>query len=100
MGNIQSAYHEFNLDGIDIDWEYPGHEGAGGNEVNSRDSANFLLFLQILRRTLPRDAKITAAAQTVPFVDQSGQPTQDVSEFAKIVDWILLMNYDVWSCKF
>jgi len=96
--NILDAYNRFSLDGIDIDWEYPGQQGNAGNGVSSSDTANFLRFLQHLRSMLPPSAKITAATQIVPFAGSNGHPLQDVSEFAKVVDWILLMNYDVWGC--
>ncbi|KAF5388225.1 hypothetical protein D9615_000516 [Tricholomella constricta] len=95
--NILNVYKQFELDGIDLDWEYPGHEGAAGNQVDSQDSNNFVLFLRRLRAVLPPGARITAAAQTVPFTDPSGEPMQDVSQFAELLDWLLLMNYDVWS---
>lgn len=100
MDSIQCTYEAYNVDGIEIDWEYPGHEGADGNQVDPNDSANFLSFLQLLRKTLPAGAVITAATQTSPFVDNTGQPMTNVSEFAEVLDWILLMNYDVWSGKF
>lgn len=96
--NILDAYNRFSLDGIDIDWEYPGQQGNAGNGVSSSDTANFLLFLQDLRRVLPPPAKITAATQTVPFTGSDGRPLQDVSGFSKVLDWVLLMNYDVWGC--
>ncbi|KAF8076520.1 glycoside hydrolase [Lyophyllum atratum] len=95
--NILSIYNDYQLDGIDLDWEYPGRKGADGNQVNSQDSENFLAFLHCLRSVLPAGARITAAAQTVPFTDASGEPTKDVSQFAKVLDWLLLMNYDVWG---
>lgn len=97
VGNILTVYKAFNLDGIDIDWEYPGRQGEGDNEVNSNDSANFLSFLQLLRYTLPPCAVITAATLTTTFSGPDGQPMSDVSEFSKVLDWILLMNYDVWG---
>lgn len=25
---------------------------------------------------------------------------KDVSAFAKVLDWILIMNYDTWGCEF
>jgi chitinase len=93
--NIRLAYDRYGVDGIDIDWEYPGHEGASGNKVDSSDSQNFLSFLWCLRKTLPSTARITAAAQTMPFTDSSGP----IREFAAVLDWVLVMNYDVWSCK-
>ncbi|TFK92187.1 glycoside hydrolase family 18 protein [Polyporus arcularius HHB13444] len=95
--NILVLYREFNLDGIDIDWEYPGQGGNDGNVVSSDDSANFLEFLRTLRGTLPPGAIITAATQTVPFAGADGNPMGDVSEFAKVLDWCLLMNYDTWG---
>lgn len=98
--NIADLYHQFNVDGIDIDWEYPGQGGNDGNIVSPQDSANFLQFLTLLRSSLPPTARITAATQTTPFVDQNGQPMKDVSAFAKVLDWILIMNYDVWGGEF
>lgn len=97
--NIQAAYKQFGLDGIDIDWEFPGQQGADGNIVNANDSANYLAFLQLLRKTLPAGAKITAAVMTVPWADTQGNPMKDVSAFANVLDWILVMNYDTWGCK-
>ncbi|KAL7282344.1 hypothetical protein ACG7TL_003814 [Trametes sanguinea] len=95
--NILAFYQQFNLDGIDIDWEYPAQDGNEGNLVRPDDSANFLAFLQVLRATLPPGAKITAATQTVPFAGPDGDPMGDVSEFARVLDWVLLMNYDTWG---
>jgi len=90
-----TLYNQFNVDGIEIDWEYPGQEGQSGNIYSSSDSANFLSFLQLLRSTLPNGAIITAATQVWPFTGSNGKPLTDVSAFAKVFDWILMMNYDV-----
>lgn len=95
--NIANLYENFDLDGIDIDWEYPAHQGYSGNEISPNDTANFLAFLRLLRDTLPDDAVITAATQPTPFVDENGRSMQNVSDFARVLDWILIMNYDVWS---
>jgi len=100
VNNIFAMYKKFNLDGIDIDWEYPGQEGSPGNKHNSKDTANFLLFLGQLRDSLPPGARITAAVEPTPFVDDKGNPLKDLTEFAKVLDWVLIMNYDVWGCEF
>ena len=97
--NILAAYITFKLDGIDIDWEYPGRQGAEGNIVNSKDTPNFLSFLIILRATLPPTARISAAVQTSTFLDTEAHPMSDLSDFAQVLDWVTLMNYDVWGCK-
>jgi chitinase len=96
--SILGVYEEFKLDGIDIDYEYPSQEGAAGNLVDAaNDTANFLAFLQLLRGVLPTSAKITAAALSRPWAGPDGAPLADVRAFAAVLDWILVMNYDVWG---
>lgn len=99
VANILAIYTEFNLDGIDIDWEYPGTQGSSDNIVSSSDSANFLLFLNLLRSTLPSDAILSAAVGVLPFAGSDGSAMSDVSGFAGVLDWVLVMNYDVWGCE-
>ncbi|KAI0796747.1 glycoside hydrolase superfamily [Abortiporus biennis] len=95
--NILDFYKQYNLDGIDIDWEYPGQQGDSANKVSTSDTANFLEFLKLLKSVLPEGAKITAATMTVPFANENGEPSDDVSAFADVLDWILIMNYDAWG---
>ena len=100
MNNIVNVYSQFKLDGIDIDWEYPGQQGEGSNGVSPQDSANFLAMLKLLRSKLPSSARITAAVQDVPFAGPDGNPLKDVSSFAAVLDWVNVMNYDVFGCTF
>ncbi|TDL29460.1 glycoside hydrolase [Rickenella mellea] len=95
VSNIASIYHRYDLDGIDIDWEYPSQSG-NGNKFGPNDTANFLSFLQLLRSTLP-SAKISAPVQTSTFVGPNGDSLIDVSAFANALDWVMIMNYDVWG---
>lgn len=99
MDNILAAYIDFDLDGVDIDWEYPGRSGATRNNWNPNDTDNLFLFLQLLRSALPPSARISAAAETTVFTSESGTPMTNASRFATVLDWVLLMNYDVWGCK-
>ena len=98
VNNLLSVYTQYQVDGIDIDWEYPGQVGQSGNKATPNDTLNFLSFLQLLKTALPVGAKITAAVPSVPFAGADGKPLGDVSAFAKALDWVLLMNYDVWGC--
>ena len=72
-----------------ISWEYPGKQGNTANQVSPDDSANFLAMLQQLKATdVGSNLKISAAVTLTPFVGADGQPMSDVSEFAKVIDFI------------
>ncbi|KAI9243398.1 glycoside hydrolase [Phascolomyces articulosus] len=91
---------EYGTDGVDLDWEYPGRQGAGCNEIAPKDSKNYVLLLQELREALderfPDDYKeISMAVHVDPFVDKNGEPMEDVSAFVPTVDRINIMTYDI-----
>ena len=91
-----SAASKWDLDGIDIDWEYPGLPGAG-NTHSGDDTANYLKFLKVLRQQLPSNVTISAATSVYPFAGPDGKPLSDLSGFGEIYDHILIMNYDVFN---
>ncbi len=78
---------EFGLDGIDIDWEYPGSSDAGISS-SERDRANFTKLMADLRAALGRDKLLTlassAGAQYIDFTDIMGD-----------VDFVNIMAYDM-----
>jgi chitinase len=79
-------------------WEYPNEQGIGCNTISANDTQNFLYFLQELRAN-PVGAKLTLSAATAitPFRDASGNPSTNVSSFAEVLDYIAIMDYDVWG---
>ncbi|KAG9316850.1 glycoside hydrolase family 18 protein [Chiua virens] len=89
---------KYNLDGINFDWEYPNNQGIGCNIINVNDTENFLSFLQEFRAN-PVGASLTLSAATpvLPFRDATGKSSTDVSGFADVLDYIAIMNYDVWG---
>ncbi|KAG2366205.1 glycoside hydrolase family 18 protein, partial [Suillus spraguei] len=90
--------HKYKLDGIQFSWEYPGKQGVGCNKISVDDTSNYLQFLQELRKkTAGENLTVSAAVSLEPFTDASGKPSADVSGFAKVFDYITLMNYDVWG---
>ncbi|KAI9574703.1 glycoside hydrolase family 18 protein [Boletus coccyginus] len=97
--NILDTYKQYDLDGIDIDWEYPGQVGQPGNAESATDSSNMLQFFKLLQQKLPPLAMISAAVQDSPFVGPDGHPMKDVSAFSQFVDWITLMNYDTYETR-
>ncbi|KAI0355450.1 glycoside hydrolase family 18 protein [Trametes cingulata] len=91
-----SAVNTYNLDGIDIDWEYPGESGAG-NPHSSADSANLLSFFKSLRSALGASKIISAAVTQLPWVGANGNPLTDVSAYAAQMTYANIMNYDVFG---
>jgi len=88
----------YDLDGIEFAWSYPNNQGIGCNTINSADTANFLAFLQELRADdCGANLIISSATPIFPWKDASGNPSTDVAGFAKVLDWVSIMNYDVWG---
>jgi len=95
---IMGVVSQYGLDGIEFDWEYPAKQGIGCNVIAPNDSDNFLLFLQTLRdQDCAQDITISAAVSIVPFIGLDGTPMKDVSAFDKVLDYIEIMNYDIWG---
>lgn len=95
---LVEAVITFGLDGIDIDWEYPNSEGAG-NPHSPADSANLLSFLKLLRASLGPSKIISAAVAHVPWLGPDGSPLANVSQFAALMSYINIMNYDVFGAS-
>ncbi|EGO03459.1 glycoside hydrolase family 18 protein [Serpula lacrymans var. lacrymans S7.3] len=89
---------QYDLDGLDFDWEYPAKQGIGCNAISDTDSANFLSFLQQLRaQPEAKNLTLSAAVSITPWVGSDGQPLTDVSQYAQVLDYIEIMNYDIWG---
>lgn len=97
--NIADMVKLYGADGVDLDWEYPGQAGAAGNIIQASDTDNFLPFLQLLRQKLGQSAIISLATPLNVWYGSNGQPKTNVAEFSKVIDHVLLMNYDVWGAS-
>jgi GH18 family chitinase len=89
---------QYNFDGIDIDWEYPGYAGHSGTP---QDKNNFTLLLQELRTSLDTFAQnhnlptmlITACVSA----DRSKMDDIDWQGISQPLDAINLMSYDFFG---
>lgn len=80
---------EFDLDGIDIDWEYPTSRAAGIS-ASPDDTDNYTLMMRDLRRKLGRRAVLTLASiGSAKFID--------FPAILKYIDYVNVMAYDMGS---
>lgn len=85
---------DYNFDGIDIDWEYPGYED---HEGSPQDKLNFNLLLDEVRVRLDALTSTTGKYYGLTAALPCG-PTHvdniDVLHVANVLDELLLMTYD------
>ncbi|KIY68919.1 glycoside hydrolase family 18 protein [Cylindrobasidium torrendii FP15055 ss-10] len=95
---MADAINNHDLDGVDIDWEYPNSTGAG-NPHASEDTANLLKLFKALRTQIGDNKIISSAVTHQPWLGANGSPLTDVSSFAAVMDYVNIMNYDVWGAS-
>lgn len=80
VSGLVAYYHEYELDGLDIDWEYPDPGPSADN---------FLALMSELRAALPAGALLTAAV-----VAQGGTGEGILDSVFPLLDFINIMAYD------
>ncbi|QHT71965.1 glycoside hydrolase family 18 protein [Rhodocytophaga rosea] len=91
---------KYKLDGVDIDWEYPGMPGEEGNVYRPEDKQNFTLMFKSLREELDLLEKqegkkkllTTAVAGFAQFLDHT-----EMNKASQYLDYVNLMTYDLFS---
>ena len=90
------------LDGIDLDWEYPG-QGVAGIKYRTEDKQNFTLLLKTLRTQL--DAQSEAQNRTgrdrytltIASADREYFDHTEMEKLHVYLDWINIMSYDFFN---
>lgn len=83
VSSLMQLIHRFDLDGADIDWEYP--------DPIEPSSTNFVLLMSQLRDSLHAAGKKLSAA-IVSYHDLHGYGIK--KEIFSIADWLNIMAYD------
>ncbi|MCR2823736.1 glycoside hydrolase family 18 protein [Lederbergia panacisoli] len=94
---------EFDMDGVDLDWEYPVSGGMPNNHHDPLDKENFTLLLQEIRNALTKAEQEDGKKYLLTIASSAGFSYLDNTELDKVadlVDYINIMTYDFngsWS---
>jgi chitinase len=89
---------QYNLDGIDIDWEYPGLRGED-NVFRPEDKQNFTLMFKAIREELDKLSVETGKTYFLTTALPSFPRLFEVTEMGKVaeyIDYVNIMAYDFY----
>lgn len=90
---------QYKLDGLDIDWEFPGQIGAG-NRFRPEDKENYTLLLRDLRLRFDREQRLLGRRLYLSVATGAGQDWLEHTQMDRVareVDTINLMAYDFYE---
>lgn len=90
VDSVVKYVEEHNLDGVDIDWEYPVNGAWGVIKSREADKENFTALLQLMREKMPDKELSFCASVSGWFLD-----AVDIPAVSKLVDSVNLMAYDM-----
>jgi chitinase len=97
--SVMDFLAQYKLDGLDIDWEYPGMPGAG-HPFRKEDKQNFTLLLKELRARFTAETAGTQKRLYLTFAAGASDEFLENTEMAKAqryVDTVNLMGYDYYE---
>jgi chitinase len=90
---------QYDLDGLDIDWEYPGLPGAG-HPHRAEDKENFTALLSELRARFDAESRRTHRRLYLTIAMGGGEDViahTEMRKVARYVDTVNLMTYDYYE---
>ncbi|WAC10236.1 glycoside hydrolase family 18 protein [Dyadobacter pollutisoli] len=91
---------KYDLDGVDIDWEYPGMMGEEGNVFRPEDKQNFTLMFKAIRNELNLLEEETGKKKLLTTAIPGFVEFLNVTEMGKaqeFLDYVNLMTYDLFQ---
>lgn len=101
IDSILDAVKKYDLDGIDLDWEYPTI-GAGGISASSQDGENLVYLVRELRGALDVLGPQTGKAYHLSLAVGASEGTVkgiDAKALNDLVDCVNVMTYDLRAEK-
>jgi len=94
---------KYQLDGIDLDWEYPGQQGED-NVFRPEDKENFTLLLKAVREQLDAQGKQDARQSENKYLltiatgaNQTYLDHTDMAQAHQYLDYVNIMTYDYFT---
>ena len=95
-GDCLAFLEKYGLDGVDLDWEYPGLSWSGAACDPSCDTDNYVLLVKQLRETLGSKYEISYAGYcTNKEAVTGGYRFIDIAAMDPYVDYVNIMAYDL-----
>jgi chitinase len=97
--SVMEFLAKYDLDGLDIDWEYPGLPGAG-HPFRAEDKQNFTELLKELRARFDAESRKTHRRLYLTIAMGAGDDVLAHTEMRKVpryVDTVNLMTYDYYE---
>ena len=88
IDNVKAVVDQYSLDGIDFDWQYPGHQ----EDWISTDRLNYINYLSGFRATLGSSKIISVSVAARP---QDITQSYNVPAMIELVDFINLKTYNM-----
>ncbi|KAJ6647278.1 Acidic mammalian chitinase [Pseudolycoriella hygida] len=85
--NLLAFVRQHNLNGVDIDWEFPNYDGTA-----PQDRDNFSILMETLRAVLPSEYSLSAAIGAGAWRTNL---SYDIPRIFVPATWIGLMTYDL-----
>ncbi|KAJ7664540.1 glycoside hydrolase superfamily [Mycena polygramma] len=90
--NLVTFVNQYGLDGVDIDWEYPGEQDIPGIPADSAsDGQNLAAFLALLKSLLPSDVSLSIAVPAGYWYLRAFP----IATMSSNLDYIVFMTYDL-----
>lgn len=90
--SIQEINKYFGVDGLDLDWEYPGISGYPGHKHQPQDKPNFTKLVNEIRKKIGYKYQLTfAAGGSQRYLDSA----IEWKKVMKKVDYVNIMSYDL-----
>jgi len=97
--SVVSFVKDHDLDGLDVDWEYPGQTGAG-NRFRPEDKRNYTLLLAEIRKRFDAEQRRLRRPLLLSIAAGASDQFLDHTEMRQVVgsvDTVNLMAYDYYE---